>query len=244
MVWFGGHPFLEQRTAGRSLHETSNSDQPPFGGIRAGSLAGCLETTHLWPGHLSSALRCARTGDGTPNWDWDPGGCWWLMMRRHQTRWNKFQKRYPCQNAELHAENGPLPLGVSLQVLEVKCLQRRNCLILQVELLILVARHHTCSQLCNPGPPNNWCFTSVIESQGKQRCQENYFVVSIFEFIHIVQTYTYTLYYSNLSLLAFWGLVLYPDFPEVEPSYPGKKSWFLTVTKTTSGHLLHFGFIQ
>ena len=39
----------------------------------------------------------------------------------------------------------------------------------------------------------------------------------------MVQTYTYTLYYSNLSLLAFWGLVLYPDFPEVEPSYPGKK---------------------
>ena len=58
-----------------------------FGGIRAGSLAGCLETTHLWPGHLSSALRCARTGDTKLGL-----GSRWVLMIDDATSSNKMKQ--------------------------------------------------------------------------------------------------------------------------------------------------------
>ena len=60
--------FPRSRPVVPHIHFNANA------GITAGSLAGCLETTHLWPAHPSSATWRARTGDTKLGLDWDPGG--------------------------------------------------------------------------------------------------------------------------------------------------------------------------
>ena len=63
-----------------------------IGGIRAGSLADCLETIHLWPAHLSSGAVPVL---GTAHWDWDPGYCR-LMLRSHKNKMKEVPKRDIC----------------------------------------------------------------------------------------------------------------------------------------------------
>ena len=247
MVWFGGHPFLEQRTAGRSLHETSNSDQPPFWWDQRRLLGRLLgNNTSVARASFLSTTRCARTGDTKLGL-----GSRWVLMMDDATSSNKMKqvpkKEIPdpkCQRpacGERTAAIGCFPPSIGCHQVSSK-----------EELPHPPGRAaYSRSQaphllLCNPGPPKKLMF-HVCHWKSRETTLPRNLCCRQYDLIHpqcaniyIIHHYT-ILYYSNLSLLAFWGLVLYPDFPNRGwAELPREKNVgsLRKIPKTTSGHLL------